>query len=59
MRKARGDSAFWVIDFGISKQLLNSQGQVRASGPSDRFFVIGSVYARLRLPAWARQLIPT
>lgn len=31
MRKSRADTEFWVIDFGLSKQLLNSSGEVRLS----------------------------
>lgn len=31
MRKSRADKEFWVIDFGISKQLLTSSGEVGGS----------------------------
>lgn len=31
MRKSRADKEFWVIDFGISKQLLTSSGEVGAA----------------------------
>lgn len=31
MRKSKADKEFWVIDFGISKQLLTSSGEARPS----------------------------